>query len=160
MSKKSRKTDRRQLDIFDYIRRMNTRVAPSTEGSLNVRDRLRITVNRAIKDCASSRWEIAGEMSHLLGMEISKYMLDAWTAESKEGHRMPAEYLPAFCKACSCREPLQILNEAADIFALPGPDALRAEIQRFAEKERSARAEKRKRELFLTEMEKVKGRKA
>jgi len=38
-------------------------------------------------------------------------------------------------------------------FSMPGPDALRSEIQKWAEQERKARAEKRKRELFLKEME-------
>jgi hypothetical protein len=40
------------------------------------------------------------------------------------------------------------LNEPAGIFGLPGPDAMRAEIQKYAGQERRARAEKRKREAF------------
>lgn len=48
---------------------------------------------------------------------------------------------------------LDFLRRAAGLFTMPGPEALRAEIQRYAEEERRARAEKRKREMFLQEME-------
>lgn len=93
-------------------------------------------------------------MSHLVGQEISKYMLDAWTAESKDGHRMPAEFLPAFCLVTEDRRPLGLLAENAGLFALPGPDALRSEIRKLEEEERRIKQERRKREMFLKEMEK------
>lgn len=124
-----------------------------TEGSLDVAERLRLALVLALKTCPLSRWQIAGKMSELLGREVSKFMLDAWTAESKEGHRFPAEYLPAFCVATSDNSPLAMLAQAAGMFALPGPDALRAEIKRLDEEERKVRAEKRRREAFLKEME-------
>ncbi len=124
------------------------------EGAGNVRERLRLALSAAIKQCSLSRWEIAGKMSHLLGHEISKYSLDAWTAESKEGHRLPAEYLPAFCSVTGDNGPLQLLAETAGLFALPGPDALRSEIRKLEEDSRRINQERRKRELFLKEMEK------
>ena len=108
----------------------------------------------AIKGCSLSRWEIAGKMSHLLGAEVSKFSLDAWTAESKEGHRMPAEYLPAFCQVTGDQGPLRILAEVAGLYALPGPDALRSEIRKLEEDSKRINQERRKRELFLKEMEK------
>lgn len=123
------------------------------EGAANIRERLLRAVTGAIKQCPLSRWEIAGKMSHLLGVEISKFQIDSWTAESKEGHRLPAEYLPAFCLVTGDHGPLRIMAETAGLFALPGPDALRAEIQRLDEQERQIKAEKRKRSLFLHEIE-------
>lgn len=123
------------------------------EGGANIQERLRVALCAAIKQCPLSRWEIAGQMSHLLGHEISKYSLDAWTAESKDGHRFPAEYLPAFCQVTGDRRPITILAEVGGMFAMPGPQALRAEIQKYDEQERKARAEKRKRMRFLEEME-------
>lgn len=92
-------------------------------------------------------------MSHLLGCEITKFMLDAWTAESKDGHRFPAEYLPAFCQVTGDREALTALAEAAGLFAMPGPDALRSEIQKLDEEAKRINSEKRKRLQFLKEME-------
>ena len=56
------------------------------EGKFNVRDALRRSLNKAIKDFDGSRFEIAGAMSHLLGVEVTKAMIDSWTAESKLGN--------------------------------------------------------------------------
>ena len=122
------------------------------EGSANIRERLRMAVVEAIKQCPLSRWEIAGKMSHLLGVEVSKYQIDAWTAESKEGHRLPAEYMPAFCMVTGDNGPLRMMAETAGLFAMPGPDALRAETQKLDEDIKRLQREKRKRELFLREM--------
>ncbi len=143
------------MNLLDYLERLQEEKSSvrDQEGALNLREPLRFAMNRAIKNCNLSRHQIAGEMSHLIGTEITKTMLDSWTAESKPQNRMPAEYIPAFCKATQSTAPLDVLNEAAGVFGLPGPDALRAEIQKFAEQERHARAEKRKREMFLTEMQ-------
>jgi hypothetical protein len=142
------------MSLLDLLQKAQEIRGPETsEGELNVGERLRLSLVAAVKACPHSRWEIAGQMSHLLGQDISKYMIDAWTAGSKEQHRLPAEYIPAFCRATGSLEPLRLLAEAAGLFALPGPDALRSEIQRLSEDERRLKAERRKRELFLKEME-------
>ena len=160
MSKKRRNIDnssQKQLSLFDEIQRIQQDLAAcrpdSTQGSLNIAEKLRTAMVRAIRTSGKDRFQIAGEMSHLVGRQITKMMLDSWTAESKPGNRPPADVMPAFCKATTSTEPIEVLNEPAGIFGLPGPDALRAEIQKYAEQERRARAEKRKREAFLGEME-------
>jgi len=144
-----------QLSFFDILAAEQESPglkSPST-GNLNMQAVLRRALNQAIKGCPLSRWQIAGQMSDLLDQEISKYMIDAWTAESKDGHRFPAEYLPAFCQATGCQEPLRILAEAAGLFALPGPEVQRAKIQHHEEKIRKLQQEKKKMQLFLKEME-------
>ena len=94
-------------------------------------------------------------MGQLLGREISKAQLDAWTAtcDSHEGHRFPSEYLPAFCSVVGSREPLTLLVEAAGMHCLPGPEALRAETQRMREQSRELQKQIRRRETFLREIE-------
>jgi hypothetical protein len=124
------------------------------EGSLNVQHRLVGAINKAIKECSLSRWEIAGKMSELMGAEISKHMLDAWTSEAKEYHRFPAEYLPAFCQVTGNSEPLRVIAEAAGLFVVEGPDALRSEIQALDEKVKKINAEKKRRLDFLKSLEK------
>lgn len=146
--------DPRQLSLLDLLQRSSElRETPPDEGSHNVQPRLSHSMAKAIRACGLGRFEIAGRMSHLLGWEVTKAMLDSWTAESKEQHRPPAEVLPAFCVATASREPLQILTDAAGLFCLPGPDALRAEVQKLREDEQRITRERRKRELFLKEME-------
>ncbi len=158
MAKKYKKIDGApvQMSLFDLLTKAQEKLRdePSCEGVANVRERLRLALCAAIKQCPLSRWEIAGKMSHLLGQEISKYQLDAWTAESKDGHRLPGEYLPAFCMVTTDNGPLRVLAETAGLFALPGPDALRSEIKRLEEEAKKINQERRKRELFLREMEK------
>ena len=151
MAKKRKSIDTRQLNLFEYI--ANLRIPDDGEGTLNVRDPLRRALNRAIKEFDGSRFEVAGAMSHMLGGEISKAMIDSWTAESKLSNRIPAEYIPAFCEATRNRLPLMVINEAAGNISLPGPDAIRSEIQRYTEQEKKARAEKRKRQILLKELE-------
>jgi hypothetical protein len=145
--------DPRQMSLLDLLQQNREPQIQDEEGSLNIHGRLCRALTMAINNSGLSRWEIAGRMSHLLGTEITKFQIDGWTAESKEGHRIPAEYLPAFCRATGCFKPIEILAELTGMFALPGPDALRAEIQKLNEEERRLKTEKRKREMFLKEME-------
>lgn len=153
MSKRGKRLDERQLSLFDVLQQIQDQgKEESSEGELNVAEKLRMALVSAIKNCPLSRHQIAGEMSHLLGHEISKTTIDTWTAESKDQHRIPAEYLPAFCRVTGERRPISILAEVGGMFAMPGPEALRAEIQKYDEQERKARAEKRKRMRFLDEM--------
>jgi hypothetical protein len=50
-------------------------------------------------------------------------------------------------------EPLMVMGRAAGVFVLPGPEALRAEIQRLDEEINRVKSRKRQRLLFLKEME-------
>jgi len=157
MSKSKRKIDSNQLNIFEYLQDLSTSQsasALSSEGQFKIVDRLRASIRSAIKSSPLSRHQIAGEMSHLLGESISKEMIDSWTREDQEippaplykggeivGHDggrvvrryIPAEYLPAFCQATGCSEPLVIMGRMVGLFVLPGPEALRAEIQKINE---------------------------
>jgi len=143
-----------QHSLFDLLtKELDPKPSSPTEGSANIQDRLRLAVSKALKHPIKSRWQIAGEMSHLLGQEISKHQLDGWVAESKE-HRFPSEYLPAFCLVTGCFDPLRILAETAGMFIMPGSEALRCEIQKLDEQARKAQSEKKRRVLLLQELEK------
>lgn len=155
MTKKRPKSDTAQITLFELIESaQKLREAPLSEGSLNIERRIRLAVSDALKSCRLSVHQVAGEMSHLLDETITSDMLYSWTAESKSLHQVWACRLPAFCRATGSRRPLEIMVEAAGMFCLPGPEALRAEIQRLAEEERRVRKEKRKREIFLAEIAK------
>lgn len=143
------------MTVFEYLeRRKAERQAESRgAGSLDIDSRFRAAISEALRRCPESRYGVAARMSELCGVEITKSQLDSWTAESKEGHRFPAVYLPAFCIATGTAEPLALLAELAGVFVLPGPEALRAEIRRLEEEIASKQRERRKRMLFLGEME-------
>ena len=151
MSKPRKKIDG-QYSLFELIRRLEQPTDPSP-GDLNIQYQLQGVITQCVKRCPFSRWQIAARMSELLNQDISKYMLDTWTAESKEYHRFPAEYLPAFCQAVGSVEPLKILAEKAGVFVLQGPEALRSEIRKLEEEIKRLQKEKQKRQFFLREVE-------
>lgn len=154
MSKRHQKSDSSQLSLLDLIQRAKEmESAPSTQGSLNIERELRVAISEGIKQCPLDVYQIAGEMSHLLGETITAEMIYSWTAESKTRHQAWGSRIPAFCRVTGWRRPMEIMVEAAGMFCLPGPEALRSEIQKLREEERKAAAERRKRELFLKEME-------
>lgn len=160
MSKTRKKADNdRQMSLLDLVTALHNREAEresgaaAAEGEMDISERLRQEVREGIRLCGLSRFQIAGEMSHLMGREVAKTTIDTWTAESKEGHRIPGDAIPAFCAVTKYNGPVRLLVETSGLFALPGPDALRAEIRRLEEDRRKIVAEKHKRELFLKEME-------
>lgn len=154
MSKKRPQSDTSQLSLLDLIQRaQELREEAPSQGSLGIETQLRRALSEAIKECPRDIYLIAGEMSHLLGEQITAEMIYSWTSESKTRHQIWGSRLPAFCRATGSRRPMEIMAEAAGLFTLPGPEALRAEIQKLREEEQKASRERKKRELFLREME-------
>lgn len=157
MSKTTQKKDDGTMSILDYLSRTHYVKEPS-EGKFNCIDRLRSAINAAIKACPLSRHQIAGEMSHLTGDAISKEMVDTWTRQSDEmngrpGRHIPAEYLPAFCKATGDNTVIEIMGQMVGLFVLPAPEVIRAEINKIDEQIRVAQKNKKRRELLLMELE-------
>jgi hypothetical protein len=77
-------------------------------GSLNWDARIRDAVKDSIKECSKSRAAIAEEMSYLLGERVTEQMLNCYTAESKQQHRFPLLFVPAFCVVTGSPELLSI----------------------------------------------------
>lgn len=157
MSKAHRRIDDKQLSIFDLLKDLSETDIP-TEGQFKIIDQLRGALRKAIKECSLSRYQIAGEMSVLLDQTVTKEVIDSWTRESDEmngrpGRHIPAEYLPAFCQVTGNNDPLIVMGRKVGLFVLPGPEALRAEIQKLDEQIKQVRDRKRKRVMFLKEME-------
>ena len=153
MSKRGQKSDN-QLSLLDLIQKAKEmETTPSTQGRLNVELELRQAVSEAVKHCPLSVHQIAGEMSHLLGETITGDMIYSWTSESKRAHQVWATRLPAFCHVTGSRRPMELLVQASGMYCLPGPEALRSEIQRLREQEQKASRERKKREMFLQELE-------
>ncbi len=141
------------MTLFDLLKTSQTEVAERLAGSFDIDRQFREAISEALKRCPLSRYQVAARMSELVGQEITASMIYSWTAESKENHRFPAVFLPAFCEAAGTNTPLVLLGRPVGSFVLPGPEALRAEIQRIEEEITRKQQEKRKRMIFLKEME-------
>jgi hypothetical protein len=153
-----------QQSIFEYLQKIEMLRSAQHEntppsGSLDIDTELRAAVSLDLKHAKDatgrelSRYEVAARMSELTGQEITKSQLDNWSAESHEKHRFPCQFLPAFVMATSGGSAFAVLSRKAGLFALPGPEALRAEIQRLDEEIKKIQAERQKRLIFLKEME-------
>lgn len=155
MVKLKQRIDPNQTSILEFLKQCQneSELQQSVEGSMDIDRRFRESINEGIKRSHLSRWQIAARMSELIGTDITKTMLDSWTCESKEGHRFPAIFLPAFCDSVKYTDPLRILGIPVGVFVLPGPEALRAEIQKLEEEIKRTSQEKKKRLMFLREME-------
>jgi len=145
--------DKRQLSIFELLQSRQQLQQPS-RGQFRIIEDLRESLRTAIKNSPLSRHQIAGEMSHLLQETVTKEQIDSWTRESDEmngrpSRHVPAEYLPAFCQVTGCRAPIEVMGRLCGAFVLPGPDALRAEIQKIEEEIKAAHGQKRQRLALL-----------
>lgn len=154
MSKKRKRLDNKQLSLLDLVEKIKAREEVPPEGSLDVKNQFQGAIVNAIKHSPLSRWEIAGKMSALLGVEITKYMLDAWTAESKDGHRMPGIYIPAFCVATQDYAAVKLLAEKCGVFILPGVEVLRAELAKVITRRDEENRKIKRIRLLLSEIEK------
>jgi hypothetical protein len=113
-------------------------------GSLDYTKELNHVLSAAISASGRSRYEIAGRMSELTGQDITKSMLDSWTADSKQDWRFPFEFAAAFEAACVSTCLQELLGRKRGSRILVGQDALLAEWGRvqmakadLAEKEKA-----------------------
>lgn len=75
-------------------------LAPVTrpgEGQLDCGPVLKRVLTEAMKPF--SRYDVAAGIGKFTGRDITKTILDAWTAESKDQNQMPAHLVPAFVHA-------------------------------------------------------------
>lgn len=84
-----------------------------------------------LRDADCDRHEVAARMSRLTGKEVSKYMIDAWSSESRDTYNIPFYLVPVLETACSSH---QFTNWLAGIRGgrlLIGREALNAELGRL-----------------------------
>jgi len=146
-----------QQSLFDLIRDHNENQTPAP-GSMDIDKAFREAISLDLKECPhQSRYHVAARMSELVGQDITKSMLDSWTAESKEQHRFPAIFLPAFCEATGGSRTLKMLGTVSRRYVMDGPDALRADIRRDDEMIQDIRKRKQKKQAVLSAMESENG---
>lgn len=85
------------------------------------------------------RYWIAAYVSRLVGKEVSKSMLDGYTAEARETFNMPFYLVAALEVACGSKLLTEWLASVRGGRFLPGAEALDAEIGRLQGEIESAR---------------------
>ena len=154
MAERKRKTDKgmsKQMNIFDMLHGLEVAATKQdgigpAPGSLLIGSMVRELLSQTLKRSMYKRYEIAGRMSELLGVEITDSMLYSWTAESKEGHRFPLEYLPAFCWATGDLGLAEGVSKRCGAKLVKGEEVVLLELARIAEKKRQAEEERKRME--------------
>ena len=126
-------------DLFAEVPKMH----PKTAGGWRFRSEIAHVMGEAVKACSKDRYQIAADMSRLLGREISVNTLDKYTSEASEDHLPNLETAIAFDAAT---EQLSVLNFFAGKLGcrvLPGKQSLYVELARLEqEKSEIVRLEK------------------
>jgi hypothetical protein len=109
------------------------------------RRRLKRAMARAIRECRYDRPTIAARMATYLGLpSVSKASLDAYTAESKEGHDVSLVRFKAFVRATGAVWLWDVIVSDDGLLLLQGDEARLAEIERLRQEQRAIAAEIRK----------------
>lgn len=114
-------------DLFSSIPQAH----PMTPGSWNFRREIAVVMGDAIKACHKDRWQIAADMSRLIGREISANTLDKYTSEASEDHIPNLETAIAFDAATEQTALADFFARKLGCRVLPGKDSLLAELGRI-----------------------------
>ncbi len=119
-----RPRDDKTLDLFGWedqkLPELKIRVFPEPEvraGSL--RAKFARVVALALKDCGKTRETIAEEISAFLGEEVTKNMIDAYAAVSREEHSISVHRLLALVQVTGDMRILQAIVEPFGHVAVP-----------------------------------------
>lgn len=107
--------------------------------SLVIRDVLVETLSVATLH-GMDRHDVAAKVSRLTNRDMSKNMLDRYTAPSAEDWRFPLEALPALIMATGDYRLLELIAEKCGCRIARGEEALLAEIGALILQERSAKS--------------------
>lgn len=141
MSKSRKNIDkalRGQLNIFEFIDQVahtqeQAATHAGTRGKSSIDQAVRSIISHALKLAPLSRELVAGRMSEILGVSISKAQIDAWSAESKENHRFPVVYVHAFCLATGDYGLMRYMAELCGGYFVQGEESVDFAIGRATE---------------------------
>lgn len=152
------------MDIFKWLKEAQELARQGRHhpafGSLDFDSEFRAAVSFDLRHAQDdtgrelSRAEVAAKMTDFTGSEITVSMLNNWSAESHERHRFPAQYLPAFVLASGSRRVFEVISRKAGLYALPGAEALRAEIQKDFEEIKNRKKAIQHKTVLLKEIDK------
>jgi len=132
MAKRKQLSTSIQADMFQQLAE-RTAIEAKEAPFLDINLELMGGINKAIREArvnGMGREHIIERMNLCLEAtdQITLRQLNAWTAASKESHNFPTRYLPAFCWATQCMQPLLMLVQCLGYELVDGRDQLAAEL--------------------------------
>ncbi|WP_337267091.1 hypothetical protein [Oryzifoliimicrobium ureilyticus] len=134
------KRDPSQLDLWlEPV--FPTRMPARTIDIARFRAKLKRAMAQAIRECPYDRPTIAARMAQYLGIpSVSKAMLDAYTAESKETHDISIARFKGFVHATGAVWLWDMIVSEDGLLILEGDEARLAEIARLQQEQREIAA--------------------
>jgi len=123
------------------------RAAAAVDGAMDYRATVSALVSRLLDGARAAgmdRWEVASRASRLAGRDVSKNMLDGYTAESREEFNLPLWLAPVLETVCTSTALAEWHAGVRGGQILVGAATLDAEIGRL-EREREVAGERIKR---------------
>lgn len=147
----SKSTDMLTADMFADV----PAAVKTSSGSLSCRAQIAGIMSDVLADCRAQkidRFAIAADMSRLLGREVTKFMLDAYTSESREEHLPPLDTAIAFDVATGGVSLLKFYSELLGCRVMIGKEVLLTELGRVSQmrKELAAQEKQIKKHLEQT----------
>lgn len=130
------KHDPAQLDL--WLQPLFPSRAPAHSVDIaRFRAKLKRAMAQAIRECPHDRPTIAARMAQYLGLpSISKGMIDAYTAESKDSHDISLVRFKAFVHATGAVWLWDMIVSEDGLLLLEGDEARLAEIARLQQEQR------------------------
>ena len=105
---------------------------PKTPGAWRFRGEIAHVMGEAVRTCNKDRYQIAADMSRLMGREFSVNTLDKYTSEASEDHIPNLETAIAFDAATEQTALVSLFAGKLGCRVLPGKESLTAELGRLA----------------------------
>lgn len=126
----------------------NLRSFDEPAGKYRRKEAVQEALKHTLRNCQLSREEIADEMTRLMSEKVSVNHIANWTAESKNGWRMPMEYAAAFYVVTGDPGVIKAALTGSGIGVLDDKDFALYELGKIVADERQR--SKRKRQVMET----------
>ncbi|WP_319496289.1 hypothetical protein [uncultured Cohaesibacter sp.] len=133
-----------QLDLFKKPT-FEARIKETNVDFDRFRSKLKRAMSQAIRESNLSRQQIGLRMAQHLGVDrLSKTTIDAYTAESKDGHDISLVRFKAFVRATNAPWLWDLILSQDGLTILEGEEPRLAEIARLEQERKSINSELRK----------------
>lgn len=155
MSNHREKFVKHQISLFEMIQKEQQFPDNNKSGSLNFSQEYSMVLSRCFSNSRLDVVVFANKMTGLLNRGlpddpvITPDKVRSWTSIAKVKYGPKAWFMPAFCTVANSCEPIDFLVRKIHRYMMPGPEALRSEIQEIDEQIEELKKEKEERILFL-----------
>lgn len=118
--------DEHTPDLFEHERLFPVRAPRALGSALDFNARMAVSMAEAIDEARSrniDRFEIARRMSVMLGREVKKSMIDAYTSQARETHTIALVRFVAFVRATECTWLWDAVLQDEGLIIVQGEDA-------------------------------------